>query len=133
MRKPEQRVYDTMKSNCADGVRLERIENGVGSGIPDVHCLRGGVTRWVELKALRRPKRGSTPMFKKKTMRREQVAWHLSYNSAGGRSFILVRDDKRVLYLFPGHLASELSEFSYDACAKFIVMSWSIAFAEIFR
>lgn len=133
MRKPEQRVYDAMKANCADGVRLERIENAVGSGLPDVHCLRHGVTRWVELKALKQPKRANTPLFKKKTMRRDQVAWHLSYNSAGGRSFILARDDKRVLYLFPGYLAGDLREFPHKTCEQFIVMNWEVAFAEIFK
>jgi len=122
-----------MKRNCADGVRLERIENGVGSGLPDVHCLCRGVTRWVELKALKRPKRPTTPLFKPRTLRPEQTAWHLSYNHAGGRSFILVRDDQRVLYVFPGGMALELPALSLAQCQKFVVMSWAIAFAEIFK
>lgn len=128
MRKPEQRLYDTMKANCANGVRLERIENGVGTGVPDVHGARRDTpvarTCWIELKVVKRPKRAHTPLFKRKTMRPDQVAWHLSYASINGRSVILARDDKYQLYLFPGAMAARLHELPLAGCAPFAVASW---------
>lgn len=134
MRKPEQRLYDTMRSNCADRVRLERIENGVGTGIPDVHAIRKGVTRWIELKVVTRPARLTTPLIKRDRMRRDQIAWHLSYASAGGRSWILARDQHRVLYLFPGAIANRLADMTYGQCfTDHVVLSWSECYEEIFR
>lgn len=117
-------MYDAMKRNCADGVRLERVENAVNTGTPDVHGTRRGRTCWIELKVLRRPRRPATPLFKKKTMRKEQVAWHLSYASVGGRSVILVRDNLQQLYLFPGSMANVLHELTYSMCCKYSVASW---------
>jgi hypothetical protein len=134
VRKPEQRLYDTMKANCAHGVRLERVENGVNTGTPDVHATRRGVTRWIELKVVERPVRITTPLIKRDTMRRDQIAWHLSYNSAGGRSFILARDDHRMLYLFPGALALELHTLPFGRCLQtYAQRSWADAFEEMFR
>lgn len=136
MRKPEQRLYDAMKSNCADGVRLERVENGAGTGIPDVHATRRGKPRastcWIELKALKRPKRADTPLFKRGTMRKDQVAWHLSYASVGGNSVILVRDDQYQLYLFPGALAARLHELPLARCNEYALPSWHEVYARAF-
>lgn len=134
MRKPEQRLYDSMKANCADGVRLERIENGVGSGAPDVHAIRLGVTRWIELKVVKRPVRDTTPLIKNDTLRREQKAWHLSYHSAGGQSFILVRDDQRQLYLFPGSMVLHLPDVPLRKCLELCAHpNWHAVYKEIFR
>lgn len=134
MRKPEQRLYDTMKSNCANGVRLERVENGVNTGTPDVHAMRRGVTRWIELKVVKRPARITTPLIKRDTMRRDQVAWHVSYNAAGGRSFILARDDRRQLYLFPGALALELHTLPFGHCYQLYAhRDWAEVYEEMFR
>jgi hypothetical protein len=135
MRKPEQRLYDAMKRNC---VRLERIENGVNTGTPDVHCIRcatpRGLTVWIELKVVTTPKRVTTPLIKRDRMRRDQIAWHLSYASAGGRSFILARDQARELYLFPGALALELCDMPYGRCVlDHHIESWTKLFEVAFR
>jgi len=134
MRKPEQRLYDTMKTHCADGVRLERVENAVNTGMPDVHCIRRGVTVWIELKVVHRPARLSTPLIKSATMRRDQVAWHLSYTRAGGRSAILVRDDRRQLYLFDGALANILPQLTLAQCISIATLTdWAEFYREAFR
>lgn len=134
MRKPEQRLYDTMKRNCADGVRLERVENGVNPGTPDVHAIREGRVRWLELKVVERPARPATTLLKRNTLRVEQVAWHLSYTSCGGHSFIVVRDSHLQLYLFHGSLALQLHEYPlYDCVRHFACNSWQQLYEEIFK
>ncbi len=134
MRKPEQKVWDTMKSHRPAQVRLERIENGVGDGTADVHGLARGVTVWFELKAVKRPVRPTTPFFSKNTLRRAQGAWHREYAHYSGRSYVLVRDDQRQLYLIPGgelHLVKGMScSFALD---RYAIESWEELFKFSFR
>jgi len=134
LRKPEQRLWDTMKVNRPMQVGLERVENGVLSGMPDVHGVARGVTVWFELKVLRYPKRDSTHLFKKQTLRKAQVAWHRVYAAHGGRSYILVRDQHRQLYLIPGEAVGSLSITSAFLVKKtWGFASWPELFVHAFR
>ncbi len=134
MRKPEQRVWDTMKDHKPRQVRLERVENGVGNGTSDVHGLARGVTVWFELKALMRAKRETTPFFPKDKLRVAQSAWHREYAHHGGRSYVLVRDQFKQLFLIPGgelHLVKTMStKFALD---RYTVNSWDELFIKAFR
>lgn len=134
MRKPEQRVWDAMKAHRPAQAVLERIENGVGTGTADVHGIARGVTVWFELKALRRPKRLSTRFFPNGKLGVSQVAWHRQYATHGGRSYILVRDDLRQLYLFPGgeiHLARDIAVEA--ALQRYAYVNWDAIFMHAFR
>ena len=101
-RKKEQRVWDAMKNHCPPNVRLERVENGLAAGLPDVHGISMSLTRWFELKHLDVPKLASTPMVKNDTFEVDQVKWHKIYAHFGGTSFAVARDDEMQLYLIPG-------------------------------
>lgn len=134
MRKPEQRLWDTMKSNRPMQVRLERIENGVGNGTADVHGTARGVTAWFELKQLNRPKKDSTRFLKKNTVRVAQRAWHREYAHHGGRSYLLIRDDQRQLYLVPGGEIHLVMDFAYDFFQKrYRCDNWQELFIHAFR
>lgn len=133
MRKPEQRLWDTMKRHTPACVRLERIENGVGDGTADVHGICDGVTVWIELKVVRLPKRPDTRFFKRTALRRSQVTWHANYAAHGGRSFILVRDNVGQLYMIPGCDVSGTKDSSRAIVASsYSVSSWRAVFARAF-
>lgn len=101
-KKAEQLVYEAMKRHAPDRLRLERVENGLAAGIPDVHALLEGKTIWFELKVLQVPKMPSTPIVKTDTFEVDQVKWHRSYSHHGGISFAIARDNQMQLYLIPG-------------------------------
>lgn len=78
---------------------LERIENLVGSGTPDVnYCLRGR-EGWIELKWLPRwPKREST-IVRFPKLKLTQVLWLERRRRAEGRAFLLAQVERDVLLL----------------------------------
>lgn len=104
MRKNEQRLWDRMRKAKPPDVRLERIENGVGIGTPDISCLANGFPSWVELKAQPvAPKRTTTPVLGEHGgLSIGQKNWHLDWFRNGGNSFILVAVGT-TQFLFPGH------------------------------
>lgn len=102
MRKPEQKVWDALKAHAPHGVRLERIENGIGSGTADVYLLCLGSSVWFEIKALMVPANNSTPIIKRDTFEKDQPKWHISIATYGGRSYVVARDSEGQWYLVPG-------------------------------
>lgn len=129
MRKNEQRIWDTMRRNCPPDIWLERVENLVGEGIPDVRAMRkGGVEVWLELKYATRPKRITTPLLRG-AIRTSQKNWHEKHAQFGGVSFIVVRDSMKALYLIPGALVRELDDLTFnDIRAEFQLESWNHLF-----
>jgi hypothetical protein len=90
---------------------VERIENLVGKGTPDVHGTYGGSHFWIELKSAKRPARGTTPV--RFPTRECQVEWHNDFSSAGGRSFWLVQVGEgaaRSIYMIEGKHGPALHE-----------------------
>lgn len=98
MNRGEQLLYDRFKRNVATGPldRVERIENGISAGTPDVnYCLRG-TEGWVELKAPLEPKRPSTPLFgSNHDVSIDQLNWFHKQHMAGGIGWLLIGTDKR--------------------------------------
>ncbi len=91
MRQKEQRLWDAMRNHKPPTHRLERIENMVGDGIPDVWCICNGVVRPCELKAVySMPHRASTPVMGRGGLRQEQKNWHMDWAKFGGRSVIIL-------------------------------------------
>jgi hypothetical protein len=86
-------------------VHMERIENGVGVGRPDVNACVDAVTIDIELKAEERPKRTSTKIRFK--VRSSQAIWMHDRVTAGCRTaWVLAQvgtlhDAK--FYLIPGN------------------------------
>lgn len=125
MRLPEQKLYDSLRRNKPRNVLIQRIENSLSPGMPDVllqfsfdeivdmhqeeFCMPGGRSKrsfsvFVELKAKTAPKRAVTPLLRKSDFTPSQIPWHLNWYKWGGLSFLLVRDERHALYLLPGRL-----------------------------
>ena len=85
-------------------VDLQRLENLVGVGHPDVEGCIDGQQVWVELKSEARPKRKDTPIRPK--LRTSQSEWHKTRASVGFRhNWVLLQvGSSRAarLYLLPG-------------------------------
>jgi hypothetical protein len=115
MRKKEQRLYDTMKSHCPSDIWLQRIENMVSVGIPDLtHLVEGGVTGWIELKSVTTPKRANTRLMGDEGLNKDQINWHLKYTSMGGDSWVLIRDSGQRLFMLHGKHAAKMNDWCVE-------------------
>jgi len=127
-RKPEQQLWDRMrKALKTHGMRLERIENVVAEGIPDVLSLAAGLVTFVELKqVLNPPKRPTTRLIPSgKGLRRSQLNWHLEWTRHRGRSLVIVGVDSKTIYAFPGSDADHINamtEAQMELCC--VARSW---------
>ena len=134
MRLPEQRLWDTMKRNAPEEAWLQRVENVVIDGMPDVYVAIARRTSWVELKAPKMPKRSTTPLMgDKQGLNINQIGWHLVAAQNGVRSFVLVRDVERLcLLLLQGRLAKHINQLTLDEAKKLSVASdWQGIFQKL--
>lgn len=91
MRKLEQKLWDRMRHSLKDHVYLERVENVVHPGRPDVDTLWDGIVLPIELKALDTfPKRRETPVLGRKGLNQNQLNWWLNWRRWGGSGFIVI-------------------------------------------
>jgi hypothetical protein len=94
VRLPEQRLWDRFRRNsAAAGLLLNRVENLVGVGDPDVETIAvGGVVTKLELKAIEEPpKRATTPLLgEKRGLSIEQRNFMLNWIGLGGRGYVLI-------------------------------------------
>lgn len=75
--------------------RIDRVENGLVDGMPDVNMCIGGKDIWMELKYIPEwPARDTTQVLGRRGLRPEQVNWHIKQGLAGGTSFIIVGIDR---------------------------------------
>ncbi len=113
MRKPEQRLWDRMREHIGREVRLERVENVMTVGMPDVLSCVGGNVVWVELKAVEEPPaRIETRVLGTKGLSREQRNWHYDWRRVGGSSVILVGVGPRFIYLLDGAHADTINNYN---------------------
>ena len=93
-----------------DDLQIERIENSIGAGFPDVEgCVRFERAFTIELKQTARPKRESTLIRFK--VRDEQVTWNRIRWELNGSAWFLCQlgsGHDRTLYLIPGCYGAEL-------------------------
>ena len=81
-------------------LHMERVENSVGAGLPDVIGCYKWVPFFLELKCVwRLPKRASTPIDPK--VRPSQREWHMNWANAGGESWFLVQLGEKSRCLIP--------------------------------
>jgi hypothetical protein len=92
-------------------VDLQRLENAVGTGHPDVEGCINGLQIWLELKSEDRPVRPTTPIHPK--CRDSQRDWHRDRSQAGCRiNWVLLQvGEGRAarLYLVPGNLYEHIT------------------------
>lgn len=102
------------RGKLQDGLHMNRVENSISSGMPDVEgCLsaagiQGGMQFWIELKSVPRPRHPDTKLPIK--LRDSQVEWARRRIEAGGRSWILVQ-------VGSGHTAQRYLLYGTDAPA----------------
>jgi hypothetical protein len=134
MRKPEQLLWDAMKRNAPAYVWLERQENVVSEGGPDVAVRRArNKQSWAELKCAVLPARATTAVLGKRNgLNQQQINWHLKAASMDIPTFVLVRDDAKTLYLLAGEHAASINEFNRGELASHsLASSWPEIFREL--
>ncbi len=99
------------RKELRESLHLQRIENAVGSGAPDVEgqLLHRGQF-WIELKSAARPKKGGPVRFK---VRDSQVEWMRRRCLIGGRAWLLLQVGSgraAARYLVPGKYAKKVQE-----------------------
>lgn len=115
MRKSEQKLWDAMKRRAPQGWWLQRVENLMGAGMPDVLVVSPtGRSCWIELKAPTKPKRPTTPLLGNGGLRCEQINWHIKARDTGLSSCVLARDDQGGLYLVGNEHAAYMNAMSVD-------------------
>ncbi len=126
MRLPEQRLWTKLRDNLVTRhVLLERVENLVNVGTPDVHAIANGQTTWLELKATEMPARSETPLLGRDTVSRDQRNWHMNYHQHGGRSLIVIGVGPRVTLSLSGEYVDKVNEMPFhEIMAKAVAVNW---------
>lgn len=122
MRTVEQRFWARVRAPLVRaGAFLERIENIVGEGTPDVHGLADDVAFWMELKAVAAaPKRASSKLLGiTHGLNNEQINWHLTYAQRGGNNWVLIGVGSREAILVHGKHALSINSASRDELISF--------------
>lgn len=96
----------TARAAFGTAMHLERVENAVNSGTPDVAGCLAGRHFWVELKTCDMPARPDTPV--RAGVRVEQRDWHLSAYAAGSLMTYFLIQIGNERYLLIGNLAADL-------------------------
>ncbi len=100
---------------------IQRIENLVGEGVPDVFLTRrdNGKMCWVELKSRAKfPARESTKVFGEDGLRPSQIAWIHGRAVAGAPIYILAECDK-VEFLVEGVHARAFNDWTRQELEQF--------------
>lgn len=101
----EASLWDLLRLHLAPFADLERVENRVNEGTPDVnYCLAGGRGEgWLELKDIDAwPTRADTPV-RIEHVTQVQRDWWKRRSRAGGRVFVLLRvSGTREYFLYTG-------------------------------
>lgn len=119
MRKQEQKLWDRMRHSLKDHVYLERIENVVNPGRPDVDTLWDGVVLPVELKALETfPKRDATPVLGGSGLNQNQLNWWLNWRRWGGSGFVVIGIAGE-LFAVPAKFSDDVNYFTRSQLANF--------------
>jgi len=89
MKKPEQKFWNLIKDHLPGS--LDRIENIVESGMPDVSACYKGNDYWVELKICQKKL-----CDVKKLHEPSQLSWHTRRVNAGSLIFVIVKHKKEI-------------------------------------
>lgn len=90
--------------------RLERIENVLVPGMPDVNGCFSRNEFWIETKQPREPKRVTTPLFgSNHDLSLEQRNWFLTQRNAGGNGIIYIQTDQLTRMFIGGEHADKIN------------------------
>jgi len=111
MRLAEQKLWDCFREHADRRLVLQRVENLVGDGMPDIYVL--GTGAWVEMKSAAVPKRSTTPLMGESGgLRQSQKNWITVAVRKGRPVYVLIRDDSGTLYFIDGSYADEMNLMS---------------------
>ena len=122
-RKMESNLWAKMRSNISPSVRLWRIENVVGTGMPDVLAIGDSVVTPVELKAVHHypAKISKTPLLGRRGLNPAQKNWHKEWQAHGGRSAVIIGVQRQV-YVIRGEHADDINEMTAPMIAELSVI-----------
>ena len=111
--------YKVLKKNLPQGRdRLDRVENVVVIGMPDINFCSENVECWIEQKSPKEPVRGTTRLFgSNHKVSQDQMNWFKRQLDAGGNAYFLIVTDKRWM-LIGGELADEINNMTVDELLK---------------
>jgi len=111
----ERTAYRTLRLNLPQlGDRLDRVENLLVPGTPDINFCADGVESWIELKTPIEPLRANTPLFgSNHRVSQNQQNWFWRQRYARGRCYFLLATNKRWI-LLGGQFADEINEMPLD-------------------
>lgn len=130
--KREGKVFHRLKDRvCNPQDRFDRVENGLGTGWPDVNYCIMGSEGWIELKAPEEPVHPSTPLFgtRQHNVTIEQGNWMIRQHNAGGCSWLFVATLKRLM-LLPGKVVGELGR-EVNQLTAHQLKTWSAWYVEL--
>ena len=129
MMKQEQNLWASMSRNQPADFWLQRVENVMVTGMPDIYSVRNGRAAWIELKAVSSPVKDTTTLLGRKGLNVDQINWHIRAAAHGVRSFILIRTiGKRELRLLSGASAKLVNHMSYGEFKSMPVTTWDEVF-----
>ena len=108
----EKTDYKILKRAFKHPDRIDRIENLVSCGMPDVNYCINGVEGWIEMKSAIERQRSTSKLLKHK-LSQAQMNWFLKQRNAGGNAFILICTEKRWM-LMHGHVADQINDLTAD-------------------
>ncbi len=105
--------YKTFKKNVPNARdRLDRVENRVVSGMPDINFCGDDVECWIEQKSPKEPKRATTKLFgSNHKLSQDQKNWFKRQVDAGGLCYVMISTDKRWM-LIGGEHADAVNELT---------------------
>ena len=111
----ERSAYVWLREKVAQpGDRIDRLENLVAEGMPDVNGCFCGTEFWIEIKAPTEPKRSTTTLFgSNHKVSVAQKNWMLRQMKAEGNAYFFINTDKRKM-LVSGKLADDLNSMTVN-------------------
>jgi hypothetical protein len=126
----EQKDYKKFKDYVTVyGDRIDRIENVMVLGMPDVNYCAEGTEAWIEIKSPKEPKKAITPLFgSNHKLSIDQKNWFLRQKKAGGIGLILIATDKRWILMDGCIYADYLNEYPVSALCEYSIWNNTIPF-----
>jgi hypothetical protein len=97
----EKNAYKNFHAHIMRGAdRIDRMENAIGEGMPDINYCIEGVEGWIEIKSPIEPKRATTALFgSNHRISQAQMNWFLRQRRAQGVAFLLIETNKRSMLI----------------------------------
>jgi len=103
--------------------RIERVENILVIGMPDVNCCINGVESWIEIKSPTEPKRQTTKLFgSNHKLSQEQMNWFKTQIDAGGYCWVLIITNHRWMIIHGKH-ADDINNLTISQLVE--ISSWN--------